>query len=463
MFNPLGIENLKVSEQSTQIPAFMRKSSNSILNFDDILNARLNPVPESNYQNYAVEKPSTYDEINNVRKGNNNTIENQPNSSVKNKEPENLTHEKTKETRENEVIESAPVREKSIVSNNEKDEKNNKVDQKDEEQSIAENIKLLNTEIKNLLDLMKGLHGKDKKLEINIKDLGASLKELRELLKTGVKDNVDSKLKFKQIFAKLEHIFRKLENTTGKSIPFFKDNDSLIEFAKLKDHFSELLDTIKKQINKGSNRENPLLSDEKTAQKANSISNDRIFVNESLKNNTNNESEQKFSSKNDDSNFDFQFMKKNNTAFNRNALSRDIQKNADLNSKQFKNILEQAKITVKNRSNGSFTVRMHPKSLGSINVNLNLEDGVLVGRFLVSSNEARDALLDNVYMVKEKLEESGITVGDFHVNVREEKDRSDSDHAEAGPFNDLDYETQASDLYEVNDSYIHDGAVNMII
>ena len=211
MFNPLGIENLKVSERGTQIPAFMRESSPSILNFDDILNSRLNPTPENNNNKYTVEKPLTYEEMNNARKGNDDTIENQQNSVVKKEEPKNFTHGKTDKIRENADVETKSFKEKNIISKKEKDVKNAKIESKNEDQLITDNIKLLNNEIRILLDLLKGLHGKDKKTRFNLKDLGASLKELRELLKSGVRDNIDNKLNLKQLFAKLEHIFGKLE------------------------------------------------------------------------------------------------------------------------------------------------------------------------------------------------------------------------------------------------------------
>lgn len=92
-------------------------------------------------------------------------------------------------------------------------------------------------------------------------------------------------------------------------------------------------------------------------------------------------------------------------------------------NEQFEMLMQQARITVRDARNGSFVMNLYPETLGRVNVNLGLEDGVLVGRFLVDTPEAREAMMESMDRLLSQLADAGIEVGAFQVNVRGERDR----------------------------------------
>ena len=132
---------------------------------------------------------------------------------------------------------------------------------------------------------------------------------------------------------------------------------------------------------------------------------------------------------------------------------------------QLNKIIQNAKVVVKDSKNGSFSIKMHPESLGKVNVNLNLEQGTIIGKLLVETHEAREAMIENLYHVKAKLQENGISVGEFQVNVRDEsksfkKQEHDGEltyfpHMEE--MQSVAYETEARPIN------FHDGSINIII
>ena len=158
----------------------------------------------------------------------------------------------------------------------------------------------------------------------------------------------------------------------------------------------------------------------------------------------------------------FNFFRRNAGATGRDAMSAELHKNSGLNDRQFQSILDQAKITVKDGRNGSFNVRLYPESLGKVNVNLKLEDGVLAGRFLVDNNDAKEALQNNINMVRETLEESGISVGEFQVNVRDEKETFEGEQADI-PLYAVNDSAVKSDIYDMHSYYQHDGEIDIIV
>lgn len=129
-------------------------------------------------------------------------------------------------------------------------------------------------------------------------------------------------------------------------------------------------------------------------------------------------------------------------------------------------IMEKAKVTVKDNRNGSFAVKLFPKELGNVNVNLVLENGIVNGKFLVENNEAKNLLLENIESLKEQLLESGVSVGEFSVNVRDDRERFVRDENERKTFNpslNLKETVAAVNVYDFNGAYSHDGSINMII
>ncbi len=132
-------------------------------------------------------------------------------------------------------------------------------------------------------------------------------------------------------------------------------------------------------------------------------------------------------------------------------------------SRQMQNIIENAKVVVKDSRNGSFTVRLHPKQLGTVNVNLGLEQGVINGKFFVENHEARDLLMDNLHLIREQLEEAGINIGEFEVNVNHQGGMFSRDEPEETFFTVPGSGVEVTKEYRINTQLFHDGELNMII
>ena len=128
-------------------------------------------------------------------------------------------------------------------------------------------------------------------------------------------------------------------------------------------------------------------------------------------------------------------------------------------------IIQNAKVFVQDSRNGSFSLRLHPRELGSVNINLGLHDGVVHGKFLVGTHEARDLLLSNLEIIKQQLQDAGISVGEFQVNVNDQREKLLSDGNRDG----ITYILPAEHAVEIESEYIsnaksfHDGHINLVI
>jgi flagellar hook-length control protein FliK len=81
-------------------------------------------------------------------------------------------------------------------------------------------------------------------------------------------------------------------------------------------------------------------------------------------------------------------------------------------------LIEKANITIRDAKNGQISLKMFPEHLGRVNVQLGLENGVLSAKFLVDSNEAKQALTDSFTQLENVFSNEGISVGSFQVDVR---------------------------------------------
>ena len=129
-------------------------------------------------------------------------------------------------------------------------------------------------------------------------------------------------------------------------------------------------------------------------------------------------------------------------------------------------IIDKAKITVRDSRNGKFNVKLYPKELGNVNVNLNLDNGVVHGRFLVDNDEAKNLLMQNLDHLKEMLQESGIEVGDFSVNVSDQKEQFAGDDSGNGKNRLTDQNSDKvlmAGEYEINSAAVHNGRINMVV
>ncbi len=136
---------------------------------------------------------------------------------------------------------------------------------------------------------------------------------------------------------------------------------------------------------------------------------------------------------------------------------------AGLFGEQLQQVMENAKVFIRDSRNGSFSLQMHPESLGKVNVSLGLDHGVLSGRFLVESNEARDLLLENIDQLKEKLAEAGVSVGEFNVNVRDHREHRFDEREQETEFIHRGMPREAGAGYDAPARFSHDGAIDMVI
>ncbi len=155
--------------------------------------------------------------------------------------------------------------------------------------------------------------------------------------------------------------------------------------------------------------------------------------------------------------------------FMKNFSGRQINGNGDSTNnsqrfnRQMQSIIENAKVVVKDSRNGSFTVKLHPKQLGTVNVNLGLEQGVVNGKFFVENHEARDLLMENLNLIREQLEEAGINIGEFEVNVNHQGGMFSRDEQEETFYTVPGSGVEVTKEYRINTQLLHDGELNMVI
>jgi flagellar hook-length control protein FliK len=127
-------------------------------------------------------------------------------------------------------------------------------------------------------------------------------------------------------------------------------------------------------------------------------------------------------------------------------------------------LVNQAKITSRDGKNGQISMKMYPESLGSVNVNLGIENGVLTAKFLVENSEAKDALTANIAFLKETLSNEGITVGSFQVDVRGEGRFLTEQHEENAPVHYMPHEAKEAELeYNLRQSSSHNGLIDLVV
>ncbi len=157
-------------------------------------------------------------------------------------------------------------------------------------------------------------------------------------------------------------------------------------------------------------------------------------------------------------------MQAHDTLFRRFAARQDAPSQSGRFQEQLQNMVEQARIQVRDSGNASMALRLHPRELGSMNVNLGLEQGVINGRFTVQTEEARMLLQQNLEFIRRELESAGIAVGDFQVNVSDHGEGFNGENRDgARPAAHIPGLTEIASGYESNAIISHNGEINVII
>lgn len=127
-------------------------------------------------------------------------------------------------------------------------------------------------------------------------------------------------------------------------------------------------------------------------------------------------------------------------------------------------IMDSARVVVRDGRNASLSMRLNPAELGNVTVNLGLEQGVLTAKFLVDNAEVRDAVAANLEGIRQELEQSGVSVGEFQVNVRDDRAFQKQDETRIFSHFTSSEKREAVDMsYNYTSLPLHEGGINYVI
>jgi flagellar hook-length control protein FliK len=331
----------------------------------------------------------------------------------------------------------------------------NKVARSTEDTASSEDLREILLKALSNIKLLNALLG-DYEKNSEIRDIQLSLKKLQESISLDKSSGKNVNALLETILSRLRLLLKKIEE-----IPYLQKNSKLL--ATISNLKRELLNASKvlseyygkTERGNGTGRAGFEVSDIN-----NRIRDEILFTVDS----SGDKKQDNTASGNDNSKLGFQFFK-NSTPSYRNVNS-NVSGNVHTRNafnEQLQSIIQNARIFVRDSRNGSFSIRLYPESLGKVNINLGLEQGVLHGRFLVDSMDSKNLLLENISTIKEQLQDAGISVGEFQVNVRDDGERL-LKHAEENMFGHS-YQDAAnsSNEYDTISTYLHDGTIDMII
>jgi flagellar hook-length control protein FliK len=367
------------------------------------------------------------------------------------------------------------VNEKLISQKGIDDKKNVKLSE--EENSVISQLHS-ETNVKRLMEIVKAvLNGDQKTQDDNFKKLFTNLrsnndKSSRDLSQSNIKDFAANNSKISDEI--INKITKDLKGSIGRELSkVFEDRRSMgkqlnLTDRELKDIVANVIDGIKKNRGKDVIRQDSrhVTNDEIKNDKKNiSITEPQIFKKTEFIDNTNFERSSSGDKNSHRDNFSFNSGKLDFSAKTGSDRIENTMKMPDF-KETLQELIDKAKISVRDNRNGSFTVRLNPQELGSVNVNLVMKNGVITGKFLVDNEDVKNILLNNIQELKNQLKDAGIEVGEFSVGVdsRHERNLSNNrDEMQVMPIIDSDMEIiSAAEIYDTI-SEVHAGHINMII
>ena len=357
-----------------------------------------------------------------------------------------------------------------------KDKKNNK--ESENEISMINQLQGENN-VKNLMDVIRAAFSGNKKAEDDsFQKLFSNLKPKREKENAGLtsllrKNDGDKNHKSTaELFSLLtkdlkdaisKELFKHMENRKSGSKP------QILSDKELKDLASSIIDGIKK------NKAKDLVKHE-----AKIASNDDVKNEKKLSISVEQQPVKKIGTA-DDASFEKNGSKekhagKDNFSYNGGKVEFSPKSGLErmehsLKMSDFKDnlqeIIDKAKVTVRDSRNGAFTMKLNPQELGNVNVNLVMENGIITGKFLVDNEEVKSMLLNSLNDLKYQLEEAGIAVGEFSVNVNDQREKylKQKDDENLRPLSFLNSDKDviaAADQYN-SAAMAHNGHINMVI
>ncbi|MDY6932828.1 MAG: flagellar hook-length control protein FliK [Spirochaetota bacterium] len=419
-------------ENKTSIDTF-NKITNSTTNFKNVLDRQIDNMGEApniddNKNNPAEEPISSNEE----------RIENSAKpGSEKSKSADSKVDNDDKDT----IAQNIKEKSNSIIENDNKTE----ISSEGIGLSIDLNLDMLNI----LQNMLKDLSVDAREIK-NIKEVLQGLKD--SLMGRDIKDTHIQKNIFDNLI-KLRSFLNMLNNEEPLSREQIKIDSKFLQF---KDIIKQLNNSIQKHLSKSNDNTLPSTMESKPIETIGLINEKIQFFSKATNNN------ESAPSDNNDSNSAFHFFRNHSNISKGSASALNLPKNNNFNE-QLQNIIQNARIYIRDNKNGKFSIRLYPESLGRVNVNLGLDQGMISGRFLAETAEARNLLLENIYLIKEKLQEAGMSVGEFQVNVKNEN-KSWEWHARGEDFSiNIDPNINLQNGYETISRYIHHGEIDMII
>jgi flagellar hook-length control protein FliK len=131
-------------------------------------------------------------------------------------------------------------------------------------------------------------------------------------------------------------------------------------------------------------------------------------------------------------------------------------------------IIDKARVSVRDNRNATFNVKLYPRELGNVNVNLSLENGVVTAKFFVDSDEAKNQLSQNMNNLKQQMLDAGIEVGEFNVGVNDNgkgflNDNENGGKKELIQFPEGKELLSAASIYDGNSSVLNSNSINVVI
>lgn len=378
-------------------------------------------------------------------------------------------------------VRAAENDEKSVKKNKSEDaDKEKKIENRNkDEREIDDFLKSAAGEMltKKITDLVRG-SGKE-----NTEDFLKKFSKLAEEILSAAKKKMSKESGFNFSFStdktslagKNSAVLTEFVNKLGREIAKFaagKKGDEKTRTFSEKD-IREALNVIIDDIKKGRNRntDKPELKrtdhDEVRNDRKNEIAGEQVLI--KRKENSNDSAFDLNSGKDKNANREGSLPSSGRIdSVNRNGFEKNeqIMKSPEFRQ-SLQEIIDKAKISVRDNNNATFSVRLFPKDLGSVNVNILMENGVVSGRFLVESDEAKSLLMNNLGELREQLAEAGIQLGEFNVNVNQGGERfaaKEKEDENIKTLNQTDYESESAMMkYDYNSSAAHNGHINMVI
>ncbi len=406
--------------------------------------------PEKIQKSAVVEKEIPVKQNNSE---NNNQVDNKKNEAKKKGD----TNEAEMTQQEMKISKNKVEQKKEIQNQDneiiESDEDFKKIDEEDEE--IQEYTEI----IKNIITIEKSnKNNKDTKdkVEIAAAELDNLINDLSKIiLKTEKSETLQSRNEKEGNQPELKSAMKYLQNLKTKM-----DKNEKIEITDEKsvNDFNSIMKVIKKYITIKELNDNQNDAKQTKAKFEN-------ILNEGIVSSTN------FDAKKNETTVKFSFnetFEKNSTNLKDYANQKSTDSGNNAKAVIFKNdlndIINSAKLVVRDNNNSSLNFKLNPETLGNVNVKLGIEDGILKAQFLVESNEAKNSLIQNIEDLKTRLMEQGLEVGEFNVTVKDHEQRNfrQFEKPEILSFNrKKNKESEASMVYEQS-SVLQTGRIDMV-